>query len=111
MLFLLAKESPGSPSSTYTPYRYLKKLLWQFFPDMLSVLLGLLLSTLGLTTRAKDPDMANFLLYMAVPSVTLLLIIVLFMQQGSDRFNASRLLLETWPLHILGYNGLHFLIS
>ena len=74
--------------------------LWRFLPDALSLVIGVLMSNLGVLAREPMPSV---LLYIAVPFCFLLLAGVSMLQHGTARCNVTRLVLESRPLTALGY--------
>ena len=74
--------------------------LWRFLPDVLSVIIVVLMSNVGVL--AQEP-MPSILLYIAMPFCFLLLAGVSMLQQGTARCNVTRFVLESRPLSTLGY--------
>ena len=74
--------------------------LWRFLPDVLSLVIGVLMSNVGVL--ATEP-MPSILLYIVVPFCFLLLTGVSMLQHGTARCNITRLVLESRPLTAIGY--------
>ena len=76
--------------------------LWRFFPDLIAIGIGFLMSTLG---DLNKENIKFVLWFVIVPSAYLLLILVCMLQKGSARYNLSRLFLECNPVRTLGYTS------
>lgn len=94
--FIEDKKSNTQESSFFLITYY----LWRFFPDITSVGIGFLMSTLG----GLDNDNIKYVIqFIILPSSFLILIVSSMLQKGSARHNLSRLVLESAPLTSLGY--------
>jgi hypothetical protein len=75
---------------------------WRFLPDLCSIGIGFLMSTIG----ALDREGVKFITwFITIPTAFLILIIVSMLQKGSARYNLSRFFLESHPLTTLGYTS------
>ena len=74
--------------------------LWRFLPDLMSISIGFLMSTLG---SLYDPAVGSTLWFIFLPTVFLAYFIVNMLQKGSARYNFSRFFLECAPISTMGY--------
>ena len=74
--------------------------VWRFFPDMLSVCIGLLMAPFDATYAWQ-----GWMVYVGMPALYMALIFVLMLQKGSAKFNLSRFVLETRPVTTMGYSS------
>jgi hypothetical protein len=74
--------------------------LWRFLPDLMSISIGFLMSTLG---TLYDPAVGSTLWFIIIPTVFLAFFIVNMLQKGSARYNMSRFFLECAPISTMGY--------
>ena len=75
--------------------------LWRFLPDLISISIGFLMSTLG--TLYTDITVGSLLWFIILPTVFLAFFIVNMLQKGSARYNFSRFFLESAPIATMGY--------
>ena len=75
---------------------------WRFFPDITSISIGFLMSTLG---DLNNENIKFILWFIIVPTAFLILQIVSMLQKGSARYNFSRFFLECTPITTLGYTS------
>ena len=75
---------------------------WRFFPDLTSISIGFLMSTLG---DLNNENIKFILWFIIVPTAFLILLIVSMLQKGSARYNFSRFFLECSPITTLGYTS------
>ena len=75
---------------------------WRLLPDLTSIGIGFLMSTLGNLDRE---DVKFITWFITIPTAFLILIIVSMLQKGSARYNLSRFFLESAPLTTLGYTS------
>ena len=76
--------------------------IWRFFPDITSIGIGFLMSTLG---DLNNENIKFILWFVIVPSAFIILILVSMLQKGSARYNFSRFFLECSPVTTLGYTS------
>ena len=76
--------------------------IWRFFPDLTSISIGFLMSTLG---DLNNENIKFILWFIIIPTAFLILIIVSMLQKGSARYNFSRFFLECTPITTLGYTS------
>ena len=74
--------------------------LWRFFPDILAVLSGVLLSPTG---RLTNPKVANLIQFAVMPCILVIYLVVSFLQTEGARNNLTRYVFESAPLNALGY--------
>ena len=74
--------------------------LWRFLPDLMSISIGFLMSTLG---DLYDDQVGTNLWFVILPTVFLAYFIVHLLQVGSARYNFSRFFLECAPIATMGY--------
>ena len=74
--------------------------LWRFFPDLMAISIGFLMSTLG---SLYDAKVGTALWFIILPTVFLAFFIVPMLQVGSARYNFSRFFLESAPIGTMGY--------
>ena len=74
--------------------------IWRFFPDLMSISIGFLMSTLG---TLYDPTVGSNLWFIILPTVFLAFFVVNMLQIGSARYNLSRFFLESAPISTMGY--------
>lgn len=94
------------PSEHSQPMGYLHKaagLLWRFAPDLLAVSVGIMLSCIGDLCRHRTKLLADYIEFMLIPFVLLVFVVISVHQRGSDRYNLSRLFLESDLMNFLGY--------
>ena len=74
--------------------------LWRFLPDLMSISIGFLMSTIG---SLYDADVGSTMWFVILPTVFLAYFIVNYLQKGSARYNLSRFFLECAPISTMGY--------
>jgi peptidoglycan/LPS O-acetylase OafA/YrhL len=74
--------------------------LWRFLPDLMSISIGFLMSTLG---DLYSDQVGTNLWFVILPTVFLAYFIVHLLQTGSARYNFSRFFLECAPIATMGY--------
>lgn len=74
--------------------------LWRFFPDIMSISIGFLMSTIG---DLYNDEVGTNLWFVILPTVFLAYFVVHLLQTGSARYNFSRFVLESAPIATMGY--------
>jgi hypothetical protein len=93
----LLMKSPVVKRSTFF---YMCAQLWRFFPDLMSISIGFLMSTLG---NLNTPAVGSALWFIILPTVFIAFWVVQMFQKGSSRYNFSRFFLECNPIATMGY--------
>ena len=85
-------------SNTYITEMF--KLCGRFLPDMIVVLCVVFTQDIS---PFKDQPSETILRYIILPFLMLCFTGISMLQTGSNKLNLSRLILESWPMNLLGY--------
>jgi hypothetical protein len=97
------RDAPTSNDTGGGCYGALVKLVyyvWRFFPDALSIAIGLLMAPFQATWAWQ-----GWMVYVGMPALYMALIFVMMLQKGSARYNWARLVLESRPVTTMGYGS------
>lgn len=82
-------------------------LLWRFVPDMIFALGVFFCSSYGIL---GTDEVAKWSMWITLPMIFISYLFVSLVQQGDNRKNLSRMLLESKPLGMIGYSSLNLFL-